>query len=670
MNIPLLYDTVIIFGIAVAVLFLCHKFRIPSIIGFLITGFIAGPYGLGLVNEVHDIEVLAEIGVVLLLFTIGIEFSLKELLKMKKMVLAGGALQVTVTTILIYLLARQFDFSQPQSLFFGFLVALSSTAIVLRLLQEKAQIESPHGRTALSILIFQDIIIVPMILITPFLAGADNTSGTTALIMLGKAVLILAFVIVAAKWLIPSILFQVTKTRSSEFFLLTLVVICFGIAWLTSLAGLSLALGAFLAGLIISESEYSHHALDNIIPFKEIFTTFFFVSIGMMLDIFSFLAHPFTIIFSAMGIMFLKAIVIAIIVVSLGLPLRTALITGLSLCQIGEFSFVLSISGLEHSLLSQEMYQTFLAISITTMAATPFIMAVAPRIASFINNLPIPDSLARKDAVSQGELPAQVKDHLIIVGFGLTGRTVARAAKSAGIQYVIIEMNPETVRTERKNGEPIYYGDATRKAILNHLNIQGARLMIVAINDPVATRKTTGLSKQLNPKIHIIVRTRFILEMEPLYKIGADEVIAEEFETSIEIFARVLAKYLVPREEIEKAIARIRSEGYKMLREPLPAKSDGFRLMNIIHDLEITGIKIPADSAITGKTLGEIDIKKKFGAYVVAIRRGEKTILNPDAQAPVLHGDILFLLGEPDKIADTCRYISSDHKDDRNKRKT
>ena len=283
---PLLSDIVIIFGLSIMVLFVFNRLRIPAIVGFLLTGVLAGPYGLGLIKAIHEVEVLAEIGVVLLLFTIGMEFSLKALLRIRKSILLGGSLQVLLTILVTFVLASlQVGRTFGESLFIGFLVCLSSTAIVLKLLQEKAEMDSPHGQTSLAILIFQDLIVIPMMLFTPLLAGMGGEIGQSLLILFAKGAGVIVLVILSAKWIVPQLLYQIAQTRSREVFLLTVVVLCFAIAWLTSSVGLSLALGAFLAGLIISESEYSYQALGNILPFRDVFTSFFYVSVGMLLDV-------------------------------------------------------------------------------------------------------------------------------------------------------------------------------------------------------------------------------------------------------------------------------------------------------------------------------------------------------------------------------------------------
>ncbi len=651
MEIPLLNDIVIIFGLGVAVLFICHRLGVPAVVGFLVTGILVGPHGFALVQAVHEVEILAEIGIVLLLFTIGIEFSFGRLLQIRKSVLLGGSLQVFLTFLATLFIARQFGQALGEAVFIGFLVALSSTAIVLKLIQERAEVDSPHGRTTLGILIFQDIIIVPMILITPILAGAPGNVSESVLVLLAKGTGIILLVIVSTKWIVPRVLYQIAKTRNQEVFLLSVVLICLGVAWLTSMAGLSLALGAFLAGLIISESEYSHQALGNILPFRDVFTSFFFVSIGMLLDVGFLFRQPGTIALIALGVIVLKSTIACFAAVVLGLPLRTAIVVGFALGQVGEFSFILSRTGVEHGMLAGNIYQTFLAFSILTMAATPFIIALAPRAADMILRLPLPKRLkAGFNPVPETKI-RDIRDHLIIIGFGVNGRNVARAARLSGIPYAIIDVNPETVRNEQAKGEPIHYGDSTQEVVLQHANINEARIVVIAINDPASTRRIVEIIRRLNPKIHLIVRSRYLQEMKPLYELGANEVIPEEFETSVEIFTRVLSKYLVPKDKIEALVAEIRSDGYEMFRS---LSKDSPYLSDVhlqLPDVEISILQIAEGSPLVGKSLAEAELRKKYGVSVLAIRRNSRVFSNPSVSMPLYANDVLFVLGPPDRIA-------------------
>ncbi|NOR48411.1 MAG: potassium transporter KefB, partial [Methanosarcinaceae archaeon] len=621
METSLLNDIIIIFGMAIAILFISHRFRIPSIVGLLLTGMIAGPYGLAVLSSVAEIEVLAEIGIVLLLFTIGMELSLKDMWQIKKAVFLGGSVQVLVTILAAALIATYFGRSPGESIFIGFLLALSSTAIVLKLLQERAEIDSPHGRITLAILIFQDVIIVPMILVTPLLGGASENGGESPLVLLAMAILLIFMVIAGARWIVPQLLYQIVKTRNSELFLLSIIVICFSVALFTYSTGLSLALGAFLAGLIISESEYGHQAIGNILPFRDVFMSFFFISIGMLLDINFFLEQPALIIIIALGVISLKAIIAGLATAVLGYPLRTTIVVSLALVQVGEFSFILSKFGIEYGLLTWDTYQLFLSVSVATMAATPFIISASPNIANSFMRLPLPKRIKSglyPIKMDENTSKIQLKDHLIIVGFGINGRNVAQAARAAVIPYIAIEMNPDTVLSERSKDELICYGDATQEAVLKHVNINDARVMVLGISDPLATRRIISTARRLSPKIHIIVRTRYLQEMEPLYDLGADEVVPQEFETSVEIFIRVLKKYLIPKDIIETFMAEVRADGYEMFRNLSRESSDFCNLKLNLSDLDVSAIRVEKDSHASGKTLAQIELRKKYGVTMIA----------------------------------------------------
>ncbi|MFH2012116.1 MAG: cation:proton antiporter [Pseudomonadota bacterium] len=651
METPLLKDIIIIFGLSIVVIFIFHRLRIPAIVGFLLTGILAGPHGLALIKSLHEVEILAEVGIVLLLFTIGIEFSLKNLLQFKKSILIGGSLQVLLTILATFFIVWQLGQTFGESIFIGFLISLSSTAIVLKIIQEKAEIDSPHGGISLAILIFQDLVIVPMILFTPLLAGATQNLGESLLTLLAKGIGIIALVIVSTKWIVPQVLYQIARTRSRELFLLSVVLICLAVAWLTNKAGLSLGLGAFLAGLIISESEYSHQTLGGILPFRDVFTSFFFVSIGMLLNVGFLIQQPGLIVLITLSVLALKIIIACFVTILLGFPLRTVILVGFAIPQIGEFSFLMSKVGVEHGLLAGNIHQLFLSVCVLTMAATPFIMALSPRIADIVLRLPLPEKLKSGLKPVPETNGSYRRDHLIIIGFGINGRNLARAARAGSIPFVIIEMNPKTARDEKIKGEHICYGDATHEAVLKHASIKEARIVVVAINDPSATRRITEITRRLNPNVYIIVRTRYLWEMKPLYDLGANEVIPEEFETSVEIFTRVLWKYLTPRDEIEKLTAEIRSGNYQMLRS-FSNKPQSFSDLSLhLPEIEISTLRVGEESPMIGKTLAQIDIRKKYGVTLLAIRRNSQIISSPHGEMQLWANDALILLATPDKIS-------------------
>ena len=651
MEIPLLYDICIIFGLSIGVLLICHKLSVPSIVGFLLTGLIAGPHGLGLIQADREVEILAEIGVILLLFAIGIEFSLKNLLRIKQAVLMGGSLQVGLTLLAAFGLARHFGQATNASLFIGCLAAVSSTAIVMKLLQERDETRTPHGGIVLAILIFQDIAIVPMMLITPILAGEAGDISRALILLLAKGVVMIGVVFVGARYVVPLILSQVLRTRSREVFRLSVLAICLAVVWLTSRFGVSLALGAFLAGLIVSESEPSHDALGHISPFRDVFTSFFFVSVGMLLDFQVLFQKPLLIAGLTIGVLVAKSIIAGGVTSMLGYPLRTAILAGLTLSQVGEFAFILSKSGIEHGLLSDANYKLFLAVSVVTMAATPFIISAAPHVARGILRLPLPRRLVSGLKSIDSTQDAEQTNHVIIIGFGVNGRNVAKAARMADIPYIIVEMNPETVRTERANGEPIFYGDAIHDAVLHHANIKAARVVVVVISDDAASRRIVATAHALNPTAHIIARTRHLSEVEPLYRVGANEVIPEEFETSVEIFTRVLMEYLIPHDQVEQFIAEVRADGYKIFRT-LPKDAPPVPDLKVhFPDLEISVLWVDPKSPFVGKSLAEIALRGIYEVTALAVRRNEQILTNPHGELRIEFDDEVYLLGTPEKIA-------------------
>jgi monovalent cation:H+ antiporter-2, CPA2 family len=657
MEIPLLPDIVIILGLSVAVILLFQRIKLPTILGFLITGIIAGPYVLSLITAEHEVEMLAEIGVILLLFIIGLEFSLKSLAQIKRAVLLGGTLQVGGTILLVTIIVVSFGRSLPEGIFFGFLFSLSSTAIVLKLLQENGEINSPHGKVALAILIFQDIIVVPMMLFTPLIAGEAENIWFSLLGLAVKGVLIIAFVIVSARKLVPELLYLVVKTKSQEIFILTIVVICFAVAWLTSTIGLSLALGAFLAGLIISESEYSHQATSNILPFREIFTSFFFVSIGMLLDVSFLWEHLGIILILVLATFLLKGAIASLATLILGYTPRTVVLAGLSLFQVGEFAFILSLSGIQAQILDPTLYQYFLSVSILTMAITPFVFRFAHPLANSFVKAYLPKKIFDRIKTTKADkknIPTEahnLEGHIIIIGFGINGHNLAKAAKEAHIPYLIIELNAETVLNEKQKGEPILYGDAVHQNILVHANIHKAKVAVIAISDPVATKRIIASIRSITHKVFLIVRTRFVNEMDENIKLGADEVIPEEFETSIEIFTRVLSKYLVPKKEIEKFTKSIRSANYEMLRG-IPKERNINTLEVAIPEIEIASLQVEqSNKHLVGKKLENSDIRGTFGITIVAIKRDGEIIADINKDTIILQEDILYVFGKSEDVA-------------------
>ena len=658
MHFPLFGELIVILALAAGILLLFRRFKLPGILGFILTGMIAGPHGLGWVKEVEEVEALAEIGVVLLLFVIGMEFSLKKLAALGRTVFIGGSLQAGLTIAAVTGVLGVFGMRTESAVFIGFLVTLSSTAIVLRLLQEKGKMDATYGRVSTAILIFQDIIVVPMMLVTPLLAGKSNDIGGDLLWLLGKMVVLMVAVYVSGRFIVPRLLRAATKGKGNELFVITIVVICFAAAFATQALGLSLALGAFFAGLVISETDHAYHATGIVLPFHELFMSFFFVSIGMLVDLEQFIDAPVLIIGLTLGLIVLKGLTSLIAVWVLRYPLRTALHSALALFQLGEFGFILAIPGLQMGLLSEEHYQIFLCVSILSMGATPFMLEYSDRIVRrvFLSFVPVSvsrrlDSLMRVKQEQEKSIGKVLKDHIVVIGFGLNGQNVANAAMDAGIRCAVVEEDPDLARKAQLVGLTVLVGDATNTHLLEQAHVERARVVVVAISDAPQTLKIVAGVRSLSSTAHIIVRTRYVKDIQSNFDVGANEVIPEEFETSIEIFHRVLRKYLVPEAKIQALVASIRSDHYGMLRG-----TTGNRVRKKEEPLKIPGLEIATlpvslgRGKVVGKTVAEIALREKYGITVLAIRRGERYITNVNGEARILTDDLLYLLGSPENI--------------------
>jgi CPA2 family monovalent cation:H+ antiporter-2 len=648
----LLADLVTLLVVSIGVLYASHHVRLPPIVGFLISGLLLGPHGLGWIQDIEQVEQLAEIGVVLLLFTIGLEFSMTELLHMRRAVLVGGSVQIVGVTGVVYLVLRQFGVEPNGALFMGLTVSLSSTAVVLRLLQQNAQVDAPHGRMSLAILVSQDLMIVPMMLLIPVLAGSSGAGlGASLGAFVVQAVVILVVVMVLARFVVPQMLERVVRTRSRDLFLLTILALCLAIAYIASLAGLSLALGAFLAGLLVSESEYSHQALADILPFRDVFASFFFISIGMLLDIQLAVSQPLFMVGIVVGMLAVKSVAGAVAILAVGSPLRTAVITGMATSQLGEFSFVLASAGVAAGLVANDSYQWFVAAAVATIGVTPFMLAWAPKAATLLHRLPLPRALESRGRMGDSESASRpLENHLVVIGYGINGRNVSRAASVAGVPYVAVDMNPALVSAERARGVPIHYGDATRQAFLTHLGVPKARAVVIVLSDAATTRQVTSIVRALNRSCTIIARTRYVREVEALRELGADTVVPEELETSVEIVSRVLTGYLVPRSEIDSFIAEIRRGNYEMWRTPVATGANLHDLKQALTDVEITSMRVEPGSKLSGQRLIDTDLRRVFGVTVVAIRRADVLIPNPRGEECVQEGDLLVVLGLGEEI--------------------
>ncbi|UCC84122.1 MAG: cation:proton antiporter [Gemmatimonadota bacterium] len=557
-ELPFLRELVALFALAVALTYLSHRLRLVPIVGFLFAGVLAGPYALGLVADREFISRTAEIGVILLLFTIGVEFSLDKLARIRRFIVLGGSLQVGLTTALVAVLLLVAGVNWRAAIFSGALVALSSTAIVVKLLSDRGVTDTPAGQISLGVLIFQDLMLVPLVLFLPIL-GAGSGSAVEIGVTLLESVLILALVLVAARRAVPWLLDRVADVRSPELFLLTVVVICFGIAWLANLGGVSLALGAFLAGLVVSGSRFREHAVGEIIPLRTIFNALFFVSIGMLLDMRFVFEHWLPLLGVAAGLLLLKAAIAGSSVLLLRYPAAVAVSVALLLAQIGEFSLVLHQVGRSLGLapagLGDAGDQAFLAVAVLLMMTTPFAVQLEPRLRSLVSAR----QPSRADAEPAGPA-AGLAEHVIIGGFGLTGRYLHSTLSTFGVAHVIVDLNPVSVMEAEASGLPIVYGDLSHTHVLRRAGVERARLLVAAINDPQALVRIVHRARLANPALEIALRTPYVVDVDSLIEAGANVVVTEELESALQLIEHALLACDVPSEEVGRQVARLRAE--------------------------------------------------------------------------------------------------------------
>ncbi len=535
-----LRDMVVIMGIGVAIVAIFHRFKIPTIAGFIVAGILVGPKGLGLVNDIHQVQLLAEIGVTLLLFGIGLEFPLDRLRRLWKLVLIGGFIQVGLSIGITYAIARFIDLSWEASLLVGFIVAVSSTAIVLKGLEQRGEIDAPHGRFTVGILIFQDLCVVPMIMIIPFLGDSEATSGGMITTLI-ESVVIIGVVLVAARLVVPKLMDMVARTRQRHLFIMTVLLVCIGTAWISANAGVSLALGAFLAGLIVGGSEYRHQAMADIFSFREVFISIFFVSVGMLMDLTAIIPNIGTILILLVGIMAGKYLIVFLAGLILRLPLRVSAMAGTALAQIGEFSFVMLGVAAGFEFLEPTHASNLMAAAVFSMLLTPFALSFAPSLAAGVGKFRVLTRIWNVTSAEEAsEQSAKMKDHIMIGGYGLAGHDLARALKDYDIPHVIVDINPENVSLGLRRSEPIIYGDITSPEVLSHLGASQAKSFVIVVNDQTAIEQAVKAARSVSPDLHVLVRTRYLQDVNRLTEAGAAEVVVAEVVTAAEVVSTIL----------------------------------------------------------------------------------------------------------------------------------
>ncbi|MCK7509312.1 MAG: cation:proton antiporter [Desulfobacterales bacterium] len=601
---------IIILGFSIPVIYIFNKIKLPSIIGFLITGIIIGPFGLKLIDDMAGIQLMAEIGVAFLLFTIGIEIRLSRFLKHLSEILLTGGLQILCTFFVGMIIGLTMQLSISQSIFIGFILVHSSSALILKILKDRDDEASPQGRISIGVILFQDMMVVPMMLLIPFLAGESGPDALMIIWKLVKSILIIVVILVAARYVIPRVLERLVNMNMRDVLVIASVVITMGIAGITESLGLSLAIGAFLAGLALSDTDFTHQIISDISPFRDVFLSVFFVAFGMILNLDFLRENPDYIILISLIIIMIKATIVFGLVKLLKYPLRVALLSGVLLSQIGEFSFVLASQGFKNNIISNDIYQTFIGASVLTFIVTPLL-------ASLVYYL-----LARKNifdptqrAVKLDER-APVSNHVIICGMGLNGRNLVKVLKDTAINYVIIDLNFQKIKKSKSKGDKnTIWGDASSVEILRRANVEAARVMVIAISDRFLTKSCLSNAKAIHPNLHVIVRTKYVADIEDLLALGADDVIPEEFETSIQIFSRVLKMFHIPNSIILAQGNIIRNKSYGVFREVRYTQEAFDQISQILAQGTIETYYIAARNPIIGRSIRDVNLKAKSGAH-------------------------------------------------------
>lgn len=565
-------DVALLILASALIAYVCYRLGIIPIVGFLIAGVLIGPEATGLVSDKEIVDAAAEVGVLLLLFTIGIEFSLEKLARIKRLIFGGGGLQVGLATGVTVAGLMAFGVSWQASLFTGFLVALSSTAIVLKLLSDRGEMEEEHGQVGLGLLIFQDLAIIVMVLLVPLLSGQGG--GSLAIVWaLTKAALIIVAVLVVARRLMPRFLEAVARTCSPELFLLTVIGICFGTAWLTSLAGVSLSLGAFLAGIVVSESKFSEHAMGEIMPLQILFSATFFVSVGMLLDVGFLFSNLPLVLGIVVLVLIVKVITTGISLRILGYPLPIALASGLMLAQIGEFSFVLERAGREAGLFPAGLEgtgsQTFIAATVIVMIMTPMLHTLGMKLRDRMGT-PDASSDTSNEPMVHGHVPA-MQDHVIIAGYGMSAQYLVRSMRSFDIPFLVLTLSPEGATEAEEMGVHVLRGDYAKQHTLGLAHIDAARTLIIADDNPGMAHRVAMVARQMNPDVHIVVRTSRKSDVRSLHEEGVDCVIVDELESIVQLLAQTLKDHEVPVEDIDRITEHIRGHDYEDIQSSPPA---------------------------------------------------------------------------------------------------
>ncbi len=647
-----LTGVVVIFGAALLVAWLMRTIRAPAILGFLVAGAVIGRFGLDLIQQ-EKVHFFAELGLVLLLFTVGLELSPAPLLRMGTRLLAASSLQIASTAAVAAIALHALTgLSWSAALIAGIAVALSSTAIVLKHLSDRNETDTPLGTLTTGVLLIQDVAVILLLIVLPFLADGSTGDWSAILLKAGLAITGLVSVTILARFALPWLVTRVFRRGGRELTTLFAVVMaCLG-AWLADLAHWSWPLGSFIAGLLLAQTDLRHQFHAEVMPFRDVFNALFFISIGMLVDFDLFAQYWRPLVLAVTATLLIKTILTSASIRLAGWPIRLSIAAGLGLCTISEFGYVLAKEAVGLNMLPP----SFMAILVAWIAGTMLVGAVFVPVAG-----PLGDGISRLIRLDRPATAAAATDankrpaltgHVIIVGFGVNGRNLASVLKATGIPHSIVEMNPANVDEAQREGTHVVVGDAARLSILSAAGLGGARAVVIAIADQLATRRIVAQVHRDRPDVYILARTRYVSELDTLYRLGAEKVIPEEFETSIEIFAHVLKEFAVPDNVIEQQVALVRAGRYGMLRGR-PADRTARKEWLQILEAAVTQTYMVFDaSPACGRTIRELNLRARPGVLIVAVTRSGKPTTNPPPDFRLETGDVLVLVGTHKQLDD------------------
>ena len=638
----LLQELVIVYAAALALLVVAGRLRVPPIVALILSGIITGPAGLRVVRTQADVEVLAEIGIALLLFTAGLDFSVTGLRRTWGRVVFGGAAQMVLTAAVVMAVAVALGESGIRRLVvLGVFVALSSTAIVIKELTRHNQAHSPHGQLVIGVLLLQDLAVIVLLVLTPVLFGGDAAlQGGSLPGAIVRVMAVLAGVALVARMVLPALVRLVSAT-GREAFSLAVLLASIGTAWLTSLAGLSMAVGAFLAGLVLAESEVSHQVHAEVRPLRDLLASLFFISVGMLVDPRALATQMPLLIGLAALILVVKSVSAAGAFALTHTPLRVAAAAGIALAQVGEFSLLFGGTARTAGLISDRDWQPLLGAAILTMMAGPGLVALAPaagaRVASWWRG-------AGRHEPAAG---THMSGHVVILGYGAGGRVIARALRDIGVTFVALDLNGQTVQQAAAAGEPLVYADVTAPDALEAAGVADAAAVVAVLSDPDATERAVRSIRTVSATVPIVARTRYRLEAERLRRAGATVAVAEEIEASFEVVAQLLARLEIPGNIAEVLLGTYREATYAVPARGARAAAVPFdSLPAELTAAPVTLFRLPAAAWSVGRTLGAIDLRADTGATILAIRRSGRTITSPAADVELAAEDDLYIMGD------------------------